>query len=42
LDLLPSRPDDPEWLVAQRNAEIKIIESWIAEYKNNVIANINN
>ncbi|KAJ9178023.1 hypothetical protein P3X46_009943 [Hevea brasiliensis] len=31
-DLHPPTPDDPDWLVAQRDKEIKIISAWIAEY----------
>ncbi|XP_020257554.1 lysosomal Pro-X carboxypeptidase-like isoform X2 [Asparagus officinalis] len=38
LDILPATPADPEWLIAQRNEEVKIIERWIAEYKANIIA----
>ncbi|EEF38691.1 lysosomal pro-X carboxypeptidase, putative [Ricinus communis] len=32
LDLYPSTPDDPNWLVEQREKEIKIIAAWLAEY----------
>ncbi|XP_021692132.2 uncharacterized protein LOC110673333 [Hevea brasiliensis] len=32
LDLYSPTPDDPDWLVAQRDKEIKIISAWIAEY----------
>ncbi|KAI9196178.1 hypothetical protein LWI28_021676 [Acer negundo] len=32
LDLSSSSPSDPDWLVAQRDKEIKIIQFWIAEY----------
>jgi lysosomal Pro-X carboxypeptidase len=32
LDLVTATPNDPDWLVAQRDKEIKIIASWIAEY----------
>lgn len=28
----PDPNNDPQWLVAQRDKEIKIIELWIAEY----------
>ncbi|KDP43937.1 hypothetical protein JCGZ_05404 [Jatropha curcas] len=31
-DLFPSSPDDPVWLVEQREKEVKIIAVWIAEY----------
>ncbi|EXB81593.1 Lysosomal Pro-X carboxypeptidase [Morus notabilis] len=33
LDLLSSRPSDPQWLVMQRKNEIEIIEGWIAKYR---------
>uniref|UniRef100_M4DUM8 Uncharacterized protein n=1 Tax=Brassica campestris TaxID=3711 RepID=M4DUM8_BRACM len=32
-DLSTRRKDDPEWLVMQREKEIKIIESWISTYQ---------
>ncbi|KAL1540868.1 lysosomal Pro-Xaa carboxypeptidase [Salvia divinorum] len=32
LDLRPSTAEDPDWLVEQREAEIKIIRSWLDEY----------
>ncbi|KAH7561146.1 hypothetical protein JRO89_XS10G0179600 [Xanthoceras sorbifolium] len=32
LDLGDSSPSDPDWLVAQKEKEIKIIQLWIAEY----------
>ncbi|XP_002523750.2 lysosomal Pro-X carboxypeptidase [Ricinus communis] len=32
LDLYPPTPNDPDWLVEQRDKEIKIIAAWIAEY----------
>ncbi|KAJ9178021.1 hypothetical protein P3X46_009941 [Hevea brasiliensis] len=32
LDIDVPTPDDPDWLVAQRDKEIKIIAAWIAEY----------
>ncbi|XP_038706140.1 lysosomal Pro-X carboxypeptidase-like isoform X2 [Tripterygium wilfordii] len=32
LDLHAPLPNDPDWLVAQRDREIKIIQVWIAEY----------
>ncbi|RZC70602.1 hypothetical protein C5167_033765 [Papaver somniferum] len=32
LDLLHKSPDDPKWLVEQREAEIEIIKRWIEEY----------
>ncbi|KAK1375709.1 lysosomal Pro-X carboxypeptidase-like [Heracleum sosnowskyi] len=32
LDLGPSQPDDPEWLVTQRKAVFGILEGWIKEY----------
>ncbi|KAF3455139.1 hypothetical protein FNV43_RR05587 [Rhamnella rubrinervis] len=32
LDLATPTPNDPDWLTTQRDTEIKIIESWIAEY----------
>ncbi|GFZ20376.1 serine carboxypeptidase S28 family protein [Actinidia rufa] len=32
LDLLTPTANDPDWLVAQRDTEIKIMEGWIANY----------
>ncbi|KAG9443562.1 hypothetical protein H6P81_014902 [Aristolochia fimbriata] len=32
LDLFPSSPDAPEWLISQRMAEVKIIEGWLQHY----------
>ncbi|KAJ8749890.1 hypothetical protein K2173_013805 [Erythroxylum novogranatense] len=32
LDILKSSPNDPVWLITQRQTEIKIIEDWIAKY----------
>ncbi|KAK1588955.1 hypothetical protein Q3G72_029012 [Acer saccharum] len=32
LDLSSSSPSDPDWLVTQKDKEIKIIQFWIAEY----------
>ncbi|KAF6147469.1 hypothetical protein GIB67_021295 [Kingdonia uniflora] len=32
LDILNTLPSDPEWLIAQRNSEIKIVQGWIADY----------
>ncbi|KAF6171570.1 hypothetical protein GIB67_018094 [Kingdonia uniflora] len=32
LDILNALPSDPEWLIMQRNSEIKIVQGWIAEY----------
>ncbi|KAJ8769350.1 hypothetical protein K2173_002554 [Erythroxylum novogranatense] len=43
IDLRPSTPDDPHWLLEQRATEIKLIEGWISEYrqqKMKVISNI--
>ncbi|KAG9456821.1 hypothetical protein H6P81_001329 [Aristolochia fimbriata] len=36
LDILPASDDDPDWLVKQRDTEVKIIEGWIAEYNANL------
>uniref|UniRef100_A0A1J3EWV7 Lysosomal Pro-X carboxypeptidase n=1 Tax=Noccaea caerulescens TaxID=107243 RepID=A0A1J3EWV7_NOCCA len=33
LDLRPSTPQDPEWLVEQREAEIRLIHGWIQTYR---------
>ncbi|KAA8550277.1 hypothetical protein F0562_001961 [Nyssa sinensis] len=33
LDLLTPMASDPDWLVSQRDTEIKIIQGWIAEYR---------
>ncbi|CAN8251492.1 unnamed protein product [Cochlearia groenlandica] len=33
LDLRPSTPEDPKWLVEQREAEIKLIQGWIQTYQ---------
>ncbi|KAF6146772.1 hypothetical protein GIB67_007486, partial [Kingdonia uniflora] len=32
LDILNALPSDPEWLITQRNSEIKIVQGWIADY----------
>ncbi|XP_043699785.1 lysosomal Pro-X carboxypeptidase-like [Telopea speciosissima] len=32
LDIVNSLPDDPEWLVEQRNTEIRIIAGWLVKY----------
>ncbi|KAG8387570.1 hypothetical protein BUALT_Bualt02G0035100 [Buddleja alternifolia] len=32
LDILYAKKTDPEWLVVQRNTEVKIIQGWINEY----------
>ncbi|XP_076950931.1 uncharacterized protein LOC143624066 [Bidens hawaiensis] len=32
LDLRAARTDDPDWLVAQRESEVKIIKGWIDDY----------
>ncbi|KAH9700236.1 prolylcarboxypeptidase-like protein [Citrus sinensis] len=37
LDLLDATPSDPEWLLAERQKEIKIIELWIAEHNARLI-----
>ncbi|KAJ0083826.1 hypothetical protein Patl1_30541 [Pistacia atlantica] len=37
LDLLTATSSDPDWLIAQREKEIKIIELWIAEYNAKLI-----
>ncbi|XP_057457115.1 uncharacterized protein LOC130748045 [Lotus japonicus] len=33
LDIMSENPSDPEWLVMQRNAEVKIIKEWITGYQ---------
>lgn len=33
LDLRPSTPEDPKWLVEQREAEIGLIQGWIRNYR---------
>ncbi|KAJ0629966.1 putative lysosomal Pro-Xaa carboxypeptidase [Helianthus annuus] len=33
LDLQTPNDTDPDWLKAQRNAEINMIEGWLSEYK---------
>ncbi|XP_054792134.1 uncharacterized protein LOC129297810 [Prosopis cineraria] len=38
LDILEAKPSDPEWLVMQRKAEIRIIKGWIAEYQADKVA----
>ncbi|RDX97918.1 Lysosomal Pro-X carboxypeptidase, partial [Mucuna pruriens] len=38
LDILSRKPNDPQWLVTQRNTEVKIIKGWIAEYQADLIA----
>lgn len=32
IDLRPSTPEDPAWLIEQRETEIKLIEGWINDY----------
>ncbi|XP_016439807.1 uncharacterized protein LOC107765654 [Nicotiana tabacum] len=32
LDILTSKPTDPEWLTMQRKTEVEIIEGWITKY----------
>ncbi|XP_050210143.1 uncharacterized protein LOC126660614 [Mercurialis annua] len=39
MDLLPTRKDDPEWLVLQRNTEIEIISGWILKYYQDLLQN---
>ncbi|XP_010247711.1 PREDICTED: lysosomal Pro-X carboxypeptidase-like [Nelumbo nucifera] len=39
MDILPELPDDPKWLVMQRNQEIKIIGQWIKQYYMDRLAN---
>ncbi|XP_027343372.1 lysosomal Pro-X carboxypeptidase-like [Abrus precatorius] len=38
LDILSQKPSDPQWLVTQRNIEVKIIKGWIAEYQADLLA----
>ena len=38
LDIKSRKANDPQWLVTQRNTEVKIIKGWIAEYKADLIA----
>ncbi|ESW22122.1 hypothetical protein PHAVU_005G129100 [Phaseolus vulgaris] len=38
LDIQSRKTNDPEWLVRQRNKEVKIIKGWIAEYQADLIA----
>lgn len=33
LDLRAATAEDPDWLVDQRESEIKLIEGWIESYK---------
>ncbi|KAJ0039637.1 hypothetical protein Pint_27828 [Pistacia integerrima] len=33
IDLRPSTPEDPAWLIEQRETEIKLIEGWINYYQ---------
>ncbi|XP_068649264.1 uncharacterized protein [Aristolochia californica] len=35
MDLFPWSPDNPQWLTAQQEAEINIIDKWISQYKAN-------
>ncbi|KAJ0020793.1 hypothetical protein Pint_32024 [Pistacia integerrima] len=42
LDLLTATSSDPDWLIAQREKEIKIIELWIAEYNAKLIRKTSN
>ncbi|XP_010518734.1 PREDICTED: lysosomal Pro-X carboxypeptidase [Tarenaya hassleriana] len=38
LDLRPSTPEDPQWLVEQREAEIRVIQGWINSYRKEKIS----
>ena len=38
LDIQSRKANDHQWLVTQRNTEVKIIKGWIAEYKADLIA----
>ncbi|KAL7173798.1 hypothetical protein ACSBR2_033122 [Camellia fascicularis] len=38
MDLLPTSQSDPEWLTEQRIVEVKIIESWINQYYDDVLS----
>ncbi|KAJ0020787.1 hypothetical protein Pint_32022 [Pistacia integerrima] len=42
LDILTPNSTDPDWLIAQREKEIKIIEFWIAEYNAKLIRKTSN
>lgn len=42
LDLENASPNDPDWLVAQRQKEMKIIETWIEEYNAKLIKKTGN
>ncbi|KAI9080156.1 hypothetical protein K1719_037834 [Acacia pycnantha] len=33
LDILEASPSDPQWLIMQRETEVKIIKGWIAQYQ---------
>ncbi|KAJ9699356.1 hypothetical protein PVL29_008117 [Vitis rotundifolia] len=39
LDLRAPMPNDPDWLVAQRDKEIKIVALWLAEYNGKRLSN---
>ncbi|KAL6312805.1 hypothetical protein AAG906_022533 [Vitis piasezkii] len=39
LDLRASMPNDPDWLVAQRDKEIKIVALWLAKYNGKRLSN---
>ncbi|WCJ41653.1 Serine carboxypeptidase S28 family protein [Euphorbia peplus] len=39
LDVLSPTPNDPEWLVEQREKEIKVIAAWLAEYYPELVTN---
>ncbi|XP_077233616.1 uncharacterized protein LOC143875921 [Tasmannia lanceolata] len=42
LDILSASPNDPTWLVSQRNSEVEIIAGWIAQYNSNLTTSSGN
>ena len=38
LDILQAKETDPNWLVKQREIEVKIMKKWIAQYYADLIA----
>ncbi|XP_058112653.1 uncharacterized protein LOC131255796 [Magnolia sinica] len=42
MDIYSTRPDDPEWVIWQRNEEINIIDGWIAHYYADLAARTTN
>ncbi|KAF5471030.1 hypothetical protein F2P56_011507 [Juglans regia] len=38
LDIMMAKPSDPQWLVMQRNTEVKIVQRWLSKYYADLLA----